>query len=91
MNAVNRNTNITPDGTYVEAFDLKNMYINEGSQCKKAVGIYGQPLQNDLLKNIDETKCLKMILNPEFVDNLTVLKQISGSTIAASTQSDGEI
>jgi len=41
MNAVNRNTNITPDGTYVEAFDLKNMYINEGSQCKKAVGIYG--------------------------------------------------
>jgi hypothetical protein len=35
--------------------------------------------------DFDEDKCLKMILNPEFVDNLTVLKQASGSTIAAST------
>jgi len=31
-----------------------------------------------------------MILLPEFVDNLSILKQASGSTIAASTQDDGE-
>lgn len=29
-----------------------------------------------------------MILSPEFVENLSVIKQGSGSTIAASTQSD---
>lgn len=36
----------------------------------------------------DEDKCLKMILNPEFVEALQVLKQASGSTIEASTQSE---
>lgn len=37
---------------------------------------------------LDEDKCLKMILNPEFVEALQVLKQGSGSTIEASTQSE---
>lgn len=42
------------------------------------------------MHKIDEETCLKMILNPEFVDRLSVLKQTSKSTICASTQSDIE-
>jgi hypothetical protein len=37
------------------------------------------------LDKFDEDKCLQMILSPEFVENLSVIKQGSGSTIAAST------
>jgi hypothetical protein len=33
----------------------------------------------------DEEKCLAMILNPEFVEHLTVLKQSSATTLGAST------
>ena len=39
-------------------------------------------------KPFDEERCLALILNPEFVEHLAVLKQNSGSMLGASTQSD---
>jgi len=43
-----------------------------------------------VVDEIEEEMCLKLILNPEFVENLSVLKQKSGSTNYASTQSEVE-
>jgi hypothetical protein len=60
---------------------------------------YGETLTDvstndkDTLTLLDSSECdkfLNMIVSPEFVENLSVLKQASGSTICASTQSEGE-
>jgi hypothetical protein len=38
--------------------------------------------RSKIMKKADEEICLSMILRPEFVENLNILKQGSGSTIA---------
>ena len=80
LNVPAKSNGIMPYGTYIEALD----YQRESSQghqmtsyqCKQNQASYGGPssLHNDLPTPFDEKKCLKMILNPEFVENLTVLK-----------------
>ena len=41
------------------------------------------------MKKADEELCLQMLIRPEFVENLNILRQGSGSTIA--TQAVGEL
>ena len=38
--------------------------------------------RSKIMKKADEDMCLNMIMRPEFVENLTILRQGSGSTIA---------
>ena len=40
---------------------------------------------------MDEERCLNMILNPSFVDQLKIMKQASDTTNAASSQTDSEL
>lgn len=45
--------------------------------------------RSKLMKKADEELCLQMLIRPEFVENLNILRQGSGSTIA--TQAVGEL
>jgi ribosome assembly protein YihI (activator of Der GTPase) len=40
------------------------------------------------MKKSDEEHCLNMIMNPQFVQNLKILQQGSGSTIGTSFKGD---
>lgn len=44
--------------------------------------------RSKMMKKADEELCLQMLSRPEFVENLNILRQGSGSTIA--TQAVGE-
>ena len=45
--------------------------------------------RSKIMKKGDEELCLNLIMRPEFVENLTILRQGSGSTIA--TQAVGDL
>ena len=38
--------------------------------------------RSKMMKKADEELCLQMLIRPEFVENLNILRQGSGSTIA---------
>ena len=45
--------------------------------------------RSKIMKKADEEMCLQMLIRPEFVENLNILRQGSGSTIA--TQAVGDL
>lgn len=56
---------------------------SENSSNEDSTNDKGSP--STILGDFNEEKCLKLILDPEFIENLTVMKQKSGSTNFAST------
>jgi len=47
-----------------------------------------EPRSQTKMKKADEEHCLSMIMNPDFVHNLKILQQGSGSTLGTSFKGD---
>ena len=60
----------------------------DSSKSRDLLMSHGEARPPTKMKKSDEEHCLNMIMNPEFVQNLKILQQGSGSTIGTSFKGD---